>query len=298
MRTTKRFTPHVLDRFRRLGRGEGTYSDYIPWHRVSRSDPSSRGRSHLLRFRGRHVELLSDGELIVFAFSCRLLKANDDAREQFPLSLDRSFHELTAYDVRVGTQRYPGTLEIAQQLETKHPMVRGDGESAPWVMTTDLLLTLRASDESPTLLAISCKPKEPLTERSRALLDIERAYWLVRGVPWLLITPDQYHPLVAATLHRTWHWALENPVGEPELQAAEDSLLRSDGHSLTNLLGHLSETLGDVTLAQHAVWQVIWSGRVTVDLRRGWRPHLPLRRLPQADFDQLNPVLMRRSAWI
>lgn len=64
MRTTKRFTPHVLDRFRKLGRGTGTYQNYIPWQRVGRSDPSSMGRSHLQMWNGRQRELLSDQEWV------------------------------------------------------------------------------------------------------------------------------------------------------------------------------------------------------------------------------------------
>ncbi len=62
MRTEKRFTPKVLERFRREGRGTGTYSDYTPWHRVSRGDPSSKGRSHLIVWMDRQRELLSDQE--------------------------------------------------------------------------------------------------------------------------------------------------------------------------------------------------------------------------------------------
>ena len=63
MRTTKRFTPAVLDRFKREGRGTGIFQDYIPWHKVSRGDPASSGRSHLVIWRSRLRELLSDGEL-------------------------------------------------------------------------------------------------------------------------------------------------------------------------------------------------------------------------------------------
>lgn len=77
MRTTKRFTPDVLDRFRREGRGTGVYTEYIPWHRVSRGDPASRGRSHLLNWRGRQRELLSDGELVMTLFVTMLPGIDD-----------------------------------------------------------------------------------------------------------------------------------------------------------------------------------------------------------------------------
>lgn len=298
MRTTKRFTPNLLDRYRDLGRGTGTYNSYIPWHRVSRSDPSSMGRSHLINWNGRHIELLSDGELISFCFASRLLGCKTDQREQFPLSLDEGTHELSAYDVRFSNNRYPGTLEIAEKLKIKHPMVHGDGRSAPWVMTTDLLLMLTASNGHRSLLAIATKDKSSLRKRAKELLKIEQSYWNCRGIEWLLITPHQYHPQVAETLHRTWQWSLQNRVPKSHLKAATAAIRRYQGRSLTFLLEKVHQEIGGYTQAQHAIWQAIWSGHAPVDLRRGWRPHTPLQSLSQADFDQLNPVLMRRSAWI
>ena len=298
MRTTKRFTPKLLDFFRRQGRGTGTYDSYIPWHRVSRSDPASRGRSHLPRFNGRHVELLSDGEFTTFFFSIRLLKTNCDVREQYPLSLDEASHELTAYDIRYGLQRYPGTLQVAEDLNIKHPMTHGDGLSEPWVMSTDFLLMLYGENGKRTLLAISVKDKEPLTKRKKDLLKIEQQYWKHRGVTYLLITPNEFHPQVAETLHRTWIWALDNFVPESHLKAAQIAIHRFQGHSLTYLLNQLSIEIGDHTQAQHAVWQSIWAGHVPVDFRRGWRPHIPLQIISREEFDKLNPVLVRRSSWI
>lgn len=297
MRTTKRFSPRLLDLFRERGRGTGTYGSYIPWHRVSRSDPASRGRSHLIAWRGRHVELLSDGEFTAFCFSTRLITAKNDLREQFPLSQERSPHELTAYDARFHMRKYPGTLEIAKNLGIKHPLVHGGGLTVSWVMTTDLLLMLRTDDGTCTLLAIAVKDRSLLSKRALALLTIEEAYWNCRGVPWLLITPSLYHPQVAETLHRTWQWALQIPVSEQHLLAAETAIHCWQGNSLFYLLHKLSQEFKSLSQAQHAVWQVIWSGRTPIDFHRSWRPHIPLQLLSQAQFDQLNPILMRRSAW-
>ena len=84
MRTTKRFSPTVIARFLRQGRGEGIYEEYIPWHRVSRGDPASAGRSHLLMWRHRLRELLSDGELGEQLFAT-MLQNLDDSLEQFKL---------------------------------------------------------------------------------------------------------------------------------------------------------------------------------------------------------------------
>ncbi len=297
MRTTKRFTPDLLDRFRDEGRGTGTYESYIPWHRISRSDPASYGRSHLIKWRGRHNELLSDCELTTFCFASRLIFRKNDLREQFPLSLEEAPHELAEYDVRFSVNRYPGTIEIADNLNIKHPMTHGNGRSAPWIMSTDLLLMLQANNGTRSLLAIAIKDRKPLRKRAKALLTIERFYWHCRGAQWLLITPHEYHPLVERTLQRTWQWVFENPVSEDHLKAAQAGIHRWQGHTLTFLLKKLTEEVGNYSQAQCAVWQAIWSGRVPVDLRRGWRPHTPLQIISQTAFDQLNPVLMRRSAW-
>ncbi|MEW8204194.1 MAG: TnsA endonuclease N-terminal domain-containing protein [Candidatus Thiodiazotropha endolucinida] len=297
MRTTKRFTPQLLDRYRALGRGTGKYESYIPWHRVSRSDPSSLGRSCLVNWRGRHIELLSDNEFIAFCFSTRIIEGKNDLREQFPLALESYKHELSLYHAKYSIKQYPGTLEIADQLQIKHPKVYGDGLSANWVMTTDILLTLGTTNNSYVLLAISVKNERPLSKRAKALLLIEKTYWQHRDVPWLLITPRQYHLLTAETLQRTYQWALKQPVSMACLDNAKTIIYRYQGSSYEYILKQLARHLGNNDLSHHALWQSVWSGFAPVDLRRGWRPHLPLQLLGQDEFDALNPVLARRSAW-
>ncbi len=119
MRTTKRFTPRLLERYRRLGRGQGVFSEYIPWHRVSRNDPASRGRSHLLQGAERQYELLSDHEWVALLFAL-MLPNQIDIREQYPLPHSETTHELGAYRADIGSAPYPGTLEISQALNIKH----------------------------------------------------------------------------------------------------------------------------------------------------------------------------------
>ena len=108
MRTEKRFTPTVLERFSKEGRGTGTYADYTPWHRVSRGDPSSIGRSHLIVWRDRQRELLSDQEWSGLNFA-GLVPNLVDLTEQFPLSQDSSSHELSRWHVGFETNQFPGT---------------------------------------------------------------------------------------------------------------------------------------------------------------------------------------------
>jgi len=298
MRTTKRFTPSVLERFRRQGRGLGTYQDYIPWHRVGRGDPSSRGRSHLQGWNGRQRELLSDHEWVMLFFAITLPSLLD-IREQFPLSQEDAPSELGAYRVDVSNQLFPGTLTIAKQLGFKRPLTTDVGESDDWVMSTDFLLLLQHADGTLELIAIAVKPLGEITKkRKKELLMIEREYWATRGITWLLITPNEYDERVGINLRMNMPWALGKAVDDLAQHAAVNVVQKHPGRSLTFVLDKLSTTLGDIDLAQRAFWQAVWSAKIPLDLRRGWRPHLPIVLLPPTSFSALNPIMSRRSAWI
>lgn len=299
MRKTKRFTPTVLARFAREGRGEGTYADYLPWHRVSRGDPSSIGRSHLLYWNDRLRELLSDIEADVFRFTTALGSQIVDIREQYKLATEPATHELRAYDVRISEDLFLGTLTLAKEMGIKHPKTNGDGTSSDWVMTTDLLVTLRGADGSHSLLAIADKTKEKLKPRSLSLLALERAYWQARGVQWLLITPALYEDAVAMTMRRIGPWALGDAVPPEEIQIAIDVVRSNPGYSLSYVLNAIAQRVGvDNDRHQRALWQAVWFGHLPVDLRRGWRPHVPLQLITADEFKTQNPVLSRRTAWI
>ncbi len=298
MRTTKRFTPTVLARFLKIGRGTGTFENYIPWHRVGRSDPSSCGRSHLQMWQGRQRELLSDGEWVGLFFAVSLQNLID-IKEQFPLSLESGQHEMAAYRADTPSTLHPGTLEIAKRLGIKHPKTNEKGLSSGWVMTTDFLLAIQLSSQKFELLAVAVKPSADLKKRrTKELLNIDREYWLARGVTWLLITPDLFDGRVALRLKDTMPWALERLVPEKCLVSAAVMAKGLQGHSLTYVLNQLSEKFGDFDYAQRAFWQSVWCGKIPLDLRRGWRPHLPITLLPADEFLSLNPIASRRSSWI
>jgi len=298
MRTTKRFTPQLLARFRRLGRGQGTFDDYIPWHRVGRGDPASRGRSHLQQWNGRQRELLSDHEWVIMFFSVMLTNLVD-IREQFPLAQESCQHELSTYQHRDSYQLFPGTLEIAKKLGIKHPMSTGGGISDTWVPSTDLLLTIEGADGTLELLAVAIKERGELDERrKKELLQLEREYWLARDVTWLLITPDQYDQRVALLLRMTMPWALGDSVSSADLQISAKAARECHGRPLSHLLNKLAILFGDIDRGQRAFWQSVWSTNIPLDLRRGWRPHLPITLLNSETFRSLNPVAARRSAWI
>lgn len=296
MRTTKRFTPSVLSRFARQGRGKGILTNYVAWHRVSRGDPASQGRSHIQQLSGRQRELLSDLEWVALFFATMLVNLFD-LREQFPLALTGGCHELTEYRADAETGYYQGTIELAQELGIKHPEISENGEIELWRLTTDLLLTLEGIDGRLELLAISIKPKTTFSKRQKALLALEKAYWDGRGVTWLLITPQQYEKAVALTLRRTMPYVLSSAVSEPQKSLAAEFSNRHCGRSLTFILTQLSSHLGDIATAQQAFWQAVWSGLIRLDLRRDWRPHHPIVLLSERDYVAQNPIACRRSAW-
>ncbi len=299
MRKVKRFTPELFEKFKKIGRGLGTFEDYIPFHRVSRSDASSIGRSHLVLWKNRHIELLSDGELVAFYFST-MVPSIYDIREQFPLSYESATHEITSYVYSEANNYFDGTNEISEKFKIKHPLVKGNGlgNSAPWVMTTDLLLTLKDVKGKVSLLAISCKPKDfSLENRAKELMTIEREYWHARGVDWLLITPELYNIKTAYTLKNTCSWALDSEISEQILQSAAKEIYRLEGSSLTHIIQVLSKKFGRVDIAQKAFWQNVWRGFVPLDLNRGWRPSEPCFLMSSDDFMLLNPIASRRTSW-
>lgn len=296
MRSAKRsMTPQLQDLFRRQERGQGTFETYTAWNRLRRSDPPSAGRSHLQPWSGRQVDLSSDLRLVGFLFATQLQELTD-LREQFPLALKTSRHEISHYDVRHSAKECPGTLELARCLRIQHPRVGDDRTgSEPKVLTTDQLLTLRGHDGDLQMLAVSLRYRAP--KESRGRLGIERAYWEARDVPWLLITADQFDPAVALSLRRTACWALGEPVGEAHLAMAVAAARATRNHPLTETLRWLERKLGDLGTAQRALWQAIWIGRLPVDLNRGWRPQEPLRLIDEACLRACNPIASRRSAW-
>jgi hypothetical protein len=297
MRTTKRFTPKVIARFERQGRGTGTHAEYRPWHGVSRGDPASRGRSHLLNWRGRLRELLSDGELGQQLFAS-MLPDLDDCLEQYKLSTETSLHVLAAYEIGGAPRLFPGTEELAKALGIKHPKLHGDGTTELWRASTDLVLILKPPQAPRSALALAFKSLgwRP-TRRELELLRLEREFWVCRGSPWLLITPSLYDERVVLTLRRAACWALDEQAPKELLQITGRIVCSSPFDSLTRVLERVAAEAGSMELAQRAFWQAAWCGDLPVDLRRGWRPHVPISLLSQDDYLALNPVASRRSAW-
>lgn len=300
MRKGLRFTPALLEKWRDAGRGTGTGADYQPWHQVTRSDPGSRGRSHLINWRfGRLHHFLSDQEMVAFAFAS-MLPNLVDLREQYPLAHEALEPEIFAYQLSSDVLAADGTLQIAEDLGHKHPVLRKDGVVAPWVMTTDLVLTLQNPAGRYELLAISVKLDSELNNpRTLELLRIEREYWLRQDVYWLLLSPSLYSPDVANTICIGMPWAVDvSPVSNEILDAVAATLPSPEGMTLSSIVTHVNHALSVIKAnALYAFWQAVWTGRVPLDMSHSMRPNEPIALLSKTDFWKQNPIASRRTAW-
>lgn len=302
MRKKKRFTPRLIRSWGKKQRGTGTGENYTSWHQVARSDPASCGRSHLINWitSKRLLHLLSDAELLVLCFIVMLGKMLVEVLEQFPLSLETHQFELAKFSSKWLSSQSPGTLQLAEELNIKYPVLKSNGEVEYWVMTTDLLVVIRLQDGSIELLAISVKAEntEKLSKSDRELLNLEREYWARQGVQWLLITPKEYQRSVAASIKNSIPWGLSTDLVEPiQLNVAGKMAPMFDGKSLTTALGIIQQKMGvDQQTAQRIFWQAVWCGEIQIDLSRHYWPSTPFRIVSHEEFLSQNPVATRRSA--
>lgn len=301
MRRGKRFTPALLDKWEFVnGRGEGIHGDYQPWHQVTRSDPSSRGRSHLTfcpnTHRLRHH--LSDGEQLMFAFA-RMTPHVIDIREQFKLETSGHQNALSQYSTKCSEYIHQGTNEIADEMEIKAPVVRKDKQTGIWRFTTDFLITTKMPENEPHLIAVAYKPLTDLqSPRKRDLLRIEQSYWQNEGATWILITPHQFSASVASTVKSVFSW-VNSPeqVSDALKLKCADIARKHNGKPLQDVLKIVSSTLNiDMHKVLVAFYQAVWAGMLPLDLSRSRFISDPMRLISVEDFWRQNPIASRRSA--
>ena len=299
MRKGQRFTPARLRAWQLSGRGTGTGGNYEPWHQVTRSDPGSRGRSHLINWRlGRLHHLLSDHELLIMGFAT-MVPGLTDIREQFPLSQETHTHELATYRSDALNKVVPGTLALAKQMGVRHPKLGAMTDVAWWVMTTDLLLTITGPSGT-KLVAVSIKYDNDLSSpRTLELLALERAYWFCQGVEWLLITPRTYAIEVGRTIVKVLPWGLATEkLSESALYHCTELMPQIHGATVQRVLQILSDAMAcSQSVASFALWGAVWHGALPIDLDVRMCPQAVLRMLSKSDFYQQNPVIAGRSAW-
>lgn len=167
-------TQKVIVEWLKDGRGQGEGPDYKSLYTIQ--SVASRGRVHRIKGwkHGRVHHLLSDLEkycFLIFEWMVLII----DIREQFPLLPQEE------------------TLAIADEIGVRHP--RDPVTKYPVVMTTDLLLTEKQNQKL-GYYARAVKYWDDLRDsRTIEKLEIERRYWLARGINWRIMTERHISPV-------------------------------------------------------------------------------------------------------
>jgi len=166
-RPRAKFNARTMRKWIAEGRGQGHGQDYLSWLKVQ--NVPSQGYVHRImgwKTKRRH-EFMSNNEAGYF----HLLEWSPfvtDVREQFPLlPLDE-------------------TIAIAKDHGIKHPT--DPRTRYPIVMTTDFLVDVQRNG-STVQYARTVKPAKDLcSERVLEKFEIERRYWVRRGVDWAVVS--------------------------------------------------------------------------------------------------------------
>ena len=192
MRGRRFKTQADIERYIAQGYGQGQGAEYRPWLRVQ--DVPSQGRSRKVSGLkvNRNYHLLSDLE---FAYFVVLEFSEDvvDIREQYPL--------LPTSDLQ----------QIAHARSIRYPKFAGT--DLPYVLTTDFLVTYKASNGTTQLVARTVKYSDALEpskslERTLQKLEIERCFWTEQGVDWGIVTQKA----IPAALSENLQWLRQAAV--------------------------------------------------------------------------------------
>lgn len=168
------------------GRGQGVGSGYKPWLTVR--DVASEGRSHRVfgHITQRTHHLLSDLELATFLL-LQWRSTTTDIREQFPL--DREV-----------------TRKISEQLGLHHP----SHQSIDQYMTSDFVVDSLEKDK--LRFAIQVKASEAFDDpRTIEKLEIERAYWREKEIPFFWVTENQIPMTVFENINLLYNHVDDEP---------------------------------------------------------------------------------------
>ncbi len=185
-RNKNQYSIEACERSLRQGLGLGVKEDYRPWVRIwsfGSEGVSSAVPGVIVK---RTHELLSGIETRVFLLA-EFSRGVVDIREQFPLlPLDH-------------------VVALAEAAGITYPHRTG----APYVLTTDLLVT-KLIGGVPHYLAIAVKPAAKLLEKSILdKLEIERLWWNSIGVEWVLATEEDVSEAVGDNLMWISHYFRE-----------------------------------------------------------------------------------------
>lgn len=250
------FTEAKMARWIKAGRGAGEGASYRPW--LETRNVRSRGRKSRLPgiLHDRVMHLMSDLERNAVLFYERVPSVLD-IREQFPM--DREV-----------------TRSIARAMGVLHP--RDPATKTDIVMTTDLLVTFRASNGLVMSRPLSVKPEaEMLDHRTVVKQEIERRYWERQGLVLQLLLDRFLRRKVyfkSILWAREWFylpdWDVEERMEFARHALIVESELRRDDRRLDDAVGALVRQLAIraddvVPIIRH----LIARGRIDYDFELG-----------------------------
>jgi hypothetical protein len=217
-----------IQKYIKDGRGTGTGKHYKPWLEIH--DVPSQGRSS--RIHGwktdRLHHFLSDNERNFFY----LLEWADnviDIREQYPL-LEREMVQRIATDAGI---------EHPKDIETQTPLV----------ITTDFVISVVVKNKFFDF-ARTIKPSKELdNNRTIEKFEIERRYWMVKGVDWGIVTEKEMPKNFISnieSIHKTYWLEDESDIHKNHLVYIVDrlkSLVRQNDLSLTQIASMLDDEI-------------------------------------------------------
>lgn len=134
------------------------------------------------------------------------------------------------------------TIEIAHQLGIRYPSAGSPRE--PVVMTTDFLITIQRPI-GVIKLARTIKPAKELEDRRTIeKFEIERRFWLSRGIHWAIVTENEIDLVLSENI-RWVHKFLQPSSLAPLTQQAISQIATN----LTRMLLDSTESLSSVALA-------------------------------------------------
>ena len=175
------------------GYGQGHFSDYKPWLRVTKRDysPTSTIGHHPSIAQGRlhHYRSLGEYALILVL---KWLGAVD-VRDQFPVWPWEHDHPGAGLPGFEKPPRLRGLVSIAKDAGVEHGAY--PGTNIPYIATIDILSTWRRTDQSYYLLAHECKPfgkvyVPNLLDPTKERLVLTRRYCLEANIPNQLAHPE------------------------------------------------------------------------------------------------------------
>lgn len=161
------------------GYGQGIGEEYKPW--LTNQDVPSKGRAtrmHGIKIDRQH-DIFSDKErnylyILEFADSVK------DIREQYPLfTLEQ-------------------TMAIANESGIEHPKDPFTCENI--IMTTDFLITVEKNGRILQLARTIKSPEELDDFRQIEKFEIERRYWLMKGIDWGIVTENEIDETLASNI--------------------------------------------------------------------------------------------------